>query len=189
MLHYLREQRPDIRWIGIDFSPAKAAFLDGNCPAVAAVCGDALRLPFAAGRFDAVIYRDVLHHVNWARREVLEEGLRIARAGGVVIVIESNGRTPLNRLFQWLTPAERGLRDSTARSLVALGSALGNARLEYVEASFLVRAVGYVVGWPDGARRWLARIAYAAAVCWERTVEALVPRRGWTYMMMSVRRG
>jgi hypothetical protein len=120
---------------------------------------------------------------------VLAEGWRVTRPGGMVIVLESNGRTLLNRLFQWLYPGERGLRDSTRTTLANLGRRLGNPTIEYVEASFLVRAIGFVVGWPKGAAAWLVRPLYRAAACWETLVERLTPQRRWTYMMMSVRRG
>jgi ubiquinone/menaquinone biosynthesis C-methylase UbiE len=188
MLPYLRNRRPDVDVVGLDLSQEKVRFLRHHCEGARVTCGDALQLPFAAGQFDAVLYRDVLHHVNWAREQVLAEGWRVLRPGGVVIVLESDGHTVLNRLFQWLYPAERGLRDSTRSTLMALGCGLGSPSIEFVEASFLVRAVGFVVGWPRGLANWLVRPLYAGAICWERLVEWFAPRRTWTYMMMSLRR-
>jgi ubiquinone/menaquinone biosynthesis C-methylase UbiE len=187
VLSYLRERRPDVQLVGMDFSFSKLAFLAEHCPEATPVCGDAAVLPFAAGAFDAVIYRDVLHHVNWARRQVLEEGLRVVKPQGVVVIIEANGRTLLNRLFQRLYPAERGLRDSTRPKLAALVEGLGCQKIESVEASFLVRAIGFVIGWPAGAGKLLVWPVYAVARCWEVLVERLVPEPAWTYMMMSVR--
>jgi len=185
---YLRERRPDATCFGLDFSQEKVAFLSRHCPQTLPVCGDALSLPFETGTFDAVVYRDVLHHVNWAREQVLSEGLRVARHGGVVIVLESNGRTLLNRLFQMLYPAERGLRDSTWAGLMGMGTRMGRATVEYVEASFLVRAIGFVIGWPEGWAAWFVRPLYMCARFWEALVERLAPRSSWTYMMMCLRR-
>ena len=188
VIAYLRQRRPDARYFGLDFSEEKVRFLEEHCRHATSVCGDALCLPFGADAFDAVIYRDVLHHVNWAREQVVAEGLRVLRQGGVVIVLESNGRTLLNRLFQLLYPAERGLRNSTWAELTAMGTRMGRATIEYVEASFLVRAIGFVVGWPEGPGAWLVRPLYAAARMWEAIVERLAPRSSWTYMMMCLRR-
>lgn len=188
VIAWLCRQRPDLECVGLDFSEEKVRFLGGHCSGARAVCGDAQSLPFAEACFDAVVYRDVLHHVNWARQQVLAEGLRVLRPGGVVVVLESNGRTALNRLFQWLYPAERGLRDSTWSNLMALGNGMGHASIEHVEASFLVRAIGFVLGWPEGWRAWLVRPVYQAAEIWESLVKRCAPRRSWTYMMMCVRR-
>src|SRR5205807_10163941 len=52
------------------------------------------RLPFRSGTFDAVLVRDLLHHVP-DRRAVVSEALRVLRSGGSITVIEPNGRNPL----------------------------------------------------------------------------------------------
>jgi SAM-dependent methyltransferase len=188
-LLYLQRRLPDLELVGIDFSLEKVRFLGRSCPRSKAVCSDATSLPFGRRQFDVVLYRDLLHHVSWAREKVLTEGLRVLRNDGVVIVFESNGRTLLNRLFQRLYPAERGMRDSTPAQLLALGSRLGRPTIEHVEASFLVRALGFVVGWPEDAGRWLIRPLYMLARGCERLIECLIPRHCWSYMMMTLRHG
>jgi len=186
-LLYLQDRLPDLEFVGLDFSFEKTRFLSNCCTWSRAVCGDATSLPFARGQFDLVLYRDLLHHVNWARDRVLMEGLRVVKPDGVVIVLESNGRSLLNRIFQWLYPAERGLKDSTPSGLLALGNRLGKPTIEHVEASFLVRALGFMVGWREGTGGWLIRPLYGLARGWEKLMECLAPRHFWTYMMMSLR--
>jgi len=53
------------------------------------VRADASQLPFANGSFDAVVLKDVLHHVP-DRDAVLAEALRVLAPGGVCLVVESN---------------------------------------------------------------------------------------------------
>lgn len=186
-LLYLQHLRPDLQLIGLDFSIEKVRLMAEHCPRSKAVCSDAASLPFGEGQFDGVLYRDLLHHVSWSRDKVLTEGLRVLKRDGVVIVFESNGGTLLNRVFRWLHPAERGMRDSTFSRLLALGSRLGKPSIQYVEASFLLRALGFVFGWPEGRGRWLIRPFYVFAGIWERLVERVVPTRRWSYMMMTLR--
>lgn len=188
-LLYLRERLPGTTFVGMDFSVEKVRFLQENCPWSLAVCGDARSLPFDEALFDVVLFRDLLHHVNWAREAVLREGLRVIKPQGVVIVLESNGRTLLNRTFQLLHPAERGLTDSTRGNLLALGRRVGRPTIRHVEASFLVRAIGYLLGWREDARRWLLGPLYRLAQAWERLLESILPEHRWTYMMMTLRRG
>jgi ubiquinone/menaquinone biosynthesis C-methylase UbiE len=53
------------------------------------VRADASHLPFADSAFDAVVLKDVLHHVP-DRDAVLEEALRVLAPRGVCLVVESN---------------------------------------------------------------------------------------------------
>lgn len=88
----LAEASPHVRVVGVDFcrpmlelAAAKSARREGR--AVAFVEGDALRLPFADARFDAVSIAFGLR--NLARVEQgLEELLRVLKPGGRVAVLE-----------------------------------------------------------------------------------------------------
>jgi len=185
-LLYLRERLPGVQLFGADFAEAKVKLVHTADATCGAVCADATRLPFAGAQFDVVLYRDLLHHVHWARDEVVREGLRVVKPGGVLVVVEPNGRRLLNRVFRWLYAAERGSADTTPEQLLALGQRHGQARIEYIEATLLVRAVGFVLGWPPDRRQALLRPLYALASIWEKLIEAVIPRRRWAYLMMLV---
>jgi SAM-dependent methyltransferase len=183
-LVYLREERPDARYIGLDFSAAKISFASKSLPGPAYLCGDAQLLPFPSECFDFVFCRDLLHHVDFNRDGVVAEMLRVLVPGGTVAILEAQGATLLNRLFQLLYPAERGLANSSPESLLRLGAGCSKASLDFVEASFVVRALGFVLAW-EGDSRWrLPRnICYFAGNALESILERLVPRRNWPMML------
>jgi hypothetical protein len=88
-----------------------------------------------------------------------------------------------------LFPAERGMRFSRPSLLLELASPFGLATLDYVEPSFLIRAIAFFLGWPDdGFPQRVVFGCYAVAQLWERFVEKMFPRNRWTYMMMIVRK-
>lgn len=87
--------------------------LHGQGPAGAAsafVCGDARRLPFADGAFDAVTMFDVLEHIR-EDSAAAREALRVTRPGGVVLVSAPNTdwRYPFYRFMRPLCPPETEL--------------------------------------------------------------------------------
>jgi ubiquinone/menaquinone biosynthesis C-methylase UbiE len=186
-LLYLREQVPQFELIGLDFACEKVAYCRESGVATGCVCADATKLPFVSSLFSAVLLRDLLHHIDWARDEVMAEAVRALANGGVLIVLESNPYTILNTAFRVLFPAERGMVGSTRNKLHALGARFGSVVLEPVEASFLVRAVGFVLGWPAGWAKLLTWPFYAVAAVWERVISLLLPKSYWTYVMMVVR--
>jgi SAM-dependent methyltransferase len=187
-LWFLARERPTWRLFGVDLSPAKAAFLRAHVPMVGAAAADALRLPFADGAFDAVLCRDLLHHVNWDRGGVVSESLRVLRPGGYLLVLEGNGRTLLNRVFGLLYPAERGMKDSTPSSVRALLARYGEPALQFVEPSSVVRAAGFVFGWPRGIARVPAVAAYEVGTWWERITALALPRHRWVYMVITLQK-
>ena len=187
-LLYLRERLPGCFLAGLDFSLDKARFQWNHCHGTVAVCGDALRLPFRSESFDVVFCRDLLHHVHWAREEMLAEAMRLVRPGGSVLVFESDGRTLLNRLFRFCFPVEKGMRDSTPLKLIGLGKRFGDARLDWVEASFVVRAIGFFLGWPKGIARYAVAPVYALGAVWELVMAWLLPKRAWCYMLLCLRK-
>ena len=67
---------------------AARAFRDGGETRVTAVCGDAMRLPFAAGTFSVVLVQGGFHHVRPIMNEVLLEVRRVLRKGGLLVASE-----------------------------------------------------------------------------------------------------
>jgi ubiquinone/menaquinone biosynthesis C-methylase UbiE len=79
----------------IDVDPAEqhvarmnAAF-EGLARKARFVCADAAHLPFARGRFDAVVSMNALHHLkHW--KAVLEEALRVLKPSGKLVLADFN---------------------------------------------------------------------------------------------------
>jgi len=186
-LAFMALERPEIAYVGVDFSHAKTKFqlAQTGWPAV---CADATELPFASASFDVVLCRDLLHHVNWARDRVVAEALRVVRPAGRVVVMESDGRAPLNLVFRALYPIERGMRDSTPATLAALGRRHGPFTLTPIEATFLLRAVAFVLGAPRGFIKapliLLFNVLAALDAGWAR----LLPPRRWSYWELVIER-
>jgi SAM-dependent methyltransferase len=174
-LYHLRD-RGRLR-VGIDASAKKAAFAARHANARALVA-DAAALPFGEASFDAVLIRDLLHHVR-DRGRVLAEARRVLRHGGKLLLIEPNARSPLILLQAALIPAERGVLASTGKRLES----------ELLQAGFTIESQGAqqplplgrvlthprlpTQGAPIGAL--LSRLD-AAAAC-------LMPRRAWMYLL------
>jgi SAM-dependent methyltransferase len=95
------------------------------------VCGDATRLPFADGVFDAVGMFDVLEHVP-DDRAAAAEAMRVTRSGGVVLLSTPTAawRYPYFDLMRPVCPPERELM-----------AEWGHVRRGYAEAE-LVRIFG-----------------------------------------------
>ncbi|MCO5171739.1 MAG: class I SAM-dependent methyltransferase [Planctomycetes bacterium] len=168
---------------GVDRYPAKAAFARGRGPDLRLAVADAARLPFRDGSFEAVLLRDVLHHVE--RREVVvAEAWRVLAPGGALAVVEANVTNPLVLAQAAAVPAERGLLRSTpgriARELEGLPGR-GPLEVRMAQPLPLERVLlnpGF--GRPALACSPLARGALGAL---ERLAGAALPRRAWAYVV------
>src|SRR5208337_2387979 len=85
-LLYLQSLMPHVYFAGIDFSRSKVDFARQFFPQGHYHCADALSLPFADASFDLVFCRDLLHHVDFNRKGVMTEMVRVVRPGGAVAV-------------------------------------------------------------------------------------------------------
>jgi SAM-dependent methyltransferase len=96
---------PDAEVVVLDLDPALAD--QGPQSAGGFVCGDARRLPFADGAFDAVGLFDVLEHVQ-DDRAAAAEALRVTRPGGVVLLSTPTAawRYPYFPMMRPLCPLE-----------------------------------------------------------------------------------
>lgn len=81
---------PRAEVVTVDIDPALAAQAPGG-PNAHAVCGDACRLPFADGGFDAVTLFDVLEHVE-RDEQAAAEAVRVAAPGGAILLSTPTAR-------------------------------------------------------------------------------------------------
>jgi len=185
-LSFLHSISPDARLVGIDFSQDKIEFAQTKND-FEFVCGNALALPFPDQSFSVVLCRDILHHINWDRDGVVREAIRVAKTDGTVVFFEASGKTVLNRIFMFLFPIERGMRDSSVESLQALGLRHGKAVVKPIEASMIIRALGFVFGPPGKFPRNLLHPLYRMALVWERLMALFAPKHYWAYLMLTLR--
>ncbi|MGH9889579.1 MAG: class I SAM-dependent methyltransferase, partial [bacterium] len=90
---FVRAQRPDLRWIASDISPT---------PWVA-LAADAMRLPFAAARVDAVVGVDILHHLG-SPAAFFTECARVLRPNGRLVFVEPWVTSLSFPVYRWLHP-------------------------------------------------------------------------------------
>jgi len=137
----LRAMGIKARFFGVDFSCDKALFCNAQRLKDAFfMCADARTLPFRDRAFDIVFCRDLLHHVDDNRREVVAEMIRVSR--GKVIILEGNGDKFINFVFRLLSPQERGMKHSNIISMrKLLVSFKGEKEIRAREPSNLFRFI------------------------------------------------
>lgn len=168
----------------VDFSLPKVRFVAES--GVRAACAEATRLPFRDCSFDAILVRDLLHHVP-DRQGILAEAARVLRPGGRLTLIEPNGKNPIIAAMALAIRAERGMLVSSARRALAEARAAGlvDLRVEERQPLPLSRIVlHYRLGAP-GLARWSAVRAVLRGL--ER-LAALLPRSLWSYFVLSAAR-
>jgi SAM-dependent methyltransferase len=114
--------------VGVDLSVAmlrKLVAKSGGAAPFPIVAGDATTMPFRDAAFDSVVMRHVLHLIpKW--RDVVEELVRVARPGGIVLV-NHGGFSGLGREIR------RKVEEFVGRPLPAAG--LGWERWQDLEAA------------------------------------------------------
>jgi len=80
------------RTVTLDYDAAAAVHLRGGYPRLAAVRGNAVKLPFAAGAFDAVVCLQVIEHL-WDQPALVDECARVLAPGGPLVVSTPNRLT------------------------------------------------------------------------------------------------
>ena len=168
---------------GLDYSRHKVDFAKLQVPEASFVCADAAAIPFDDGYFDAVLCRDVLHHLA-DRRAALHEIRRVCKKSGTVWIFEPNAANPLMWLLAKLRPHERGLLANSPRSLRDLvGAHFSDVSVEMrqpmpIYRLLLHQQLGLATLGQYG-------IVDALAAFWDRTLALLTPRRWWAYIVVK----
>ena len=121
---------------GIDISLRALDVARSTHPRVEYRAYEGLEFPFEAGTFDFVFAICVLHHVSpkeW--RRFVGEMARVARPGGVVVVVEHNRLNPLTRLVTLRCPFDEGITLVPRRRAQRL---LADAGLHEVASDFIL---------------------------------------------------
>lgn len=171
--------------VGSDLFERKLAFARGQGVPARFVCADALALPFRTGAFEAVLCRDLLHHLEDQER-ALTELRRVCKPAGTVWVIEPNGRNPLVQGLALVRPHERGQLRNSIESLTALlARHFADVEIDVRQPFPLHRCLlHYQFGFPRLASRSLCRALLDAL---DRAFTALWPRRAWAYIVARLR--
>lgn len=172
--------------IALDLIPEMGAAAREKRSGLPYVVASADRLPFKAGRFDAVVADGVLHHlkVQGILAEGIEESARVLRPGGRLCVFDRNGSLLSRALFSafvamnkavrlWMpyyassaTGQERSLgrkdKEIIARSGFRMVSSRNVSSFPFFLAIVLSNAAGYFGGARRGAR-WRGRLFPPAA--------------------------
>lgn len=173
--------------VGIDVDPERIALARENLPGMELTVGSAEALPFEGGRFDHVIIRDVLHHLDDPAR-ALEECRRVLEPGGRLDVLEPCRNNPLVLAHALTAPGERGeLRSTPGRLLELIGASFEVEALHRHQALPLHRLVFHPsLGWPEAPLSMVPRRLVATI---ERLAERVMPEALFAYIHVRARRG
>jgi SAM-dependent methyltransferase len=91
------------RVVGVDSSPAMIRAAQGVCPDFSFVVNDGGQLPFAAGKFDAVLLFAVLTRIpdDAAQKILLAEFKRTLRPGGLLLISDYPLQTDVRNLERY----------------------------------------------------------------------------------------
>jgi SAM-dependent methyltransferase len=173
--------------VGIDRYVEKIRFAVRAVPGARGVVADAVALPFRDASFASVLIRDLLHHLP-DPRGATAEAARVLSPGGVLLLLEPNGRNPLVALQARVVPAEAVLRRFTPASVLAAldGLPLEPVRVEMAQGFPLRRLVfHYRFGVPALGR---TRAGAAIVGALERLGERVLSRSRWSYTVVRTRR-
>jgi len=170
---------------GIDLFDDKIEFARRRLPSCSFIAGSAEQLPFSNGRFDHVIVRDLIHHLDEPSRAV-DEIVRVLVAGGRVDVLEPCGYNPLIALHAITRPAERlELRSNATYLRDLLGSRLQIETVRHHQAFPIHRLIFH----PDVGRPALATNPIARRVTekLEQFSSWIMPKWAWAYIHVRAR--
>ena len=186
-LLYLNALNNSLNYTGIDFSKEKIEAFQGFPENILGIVADATQLPFTDEEFDFVFLRDVLHHIDWARTQVMDEAWRVLKRGKTLIVFEANPFSPLNVIFWNLYPVERGMKNSSRKEMFELLNKYGSCSIEYLEPGYLVRAVSFIF-WKSGSENILARYLLLPVCNIIEKLMYLMPKSFWPCRLYTIKK-
>jgi SAM-dependent methyltransferase len=165
---------------GVDLFPDKVRFAQERLPKCHFLTASVYELPFDAGRFDHLLVRDLVHHLEEPDRFV-DECRRVLKAGGRIDVLEPCRYNPLIFLHAVTNQAERGELRSTLPFLSRLLSRHFDVVLQDRRQPMPIHRIVFhpTLGWPALAERSGVRALVDGA---ERLAGRLVPRAMWAYL-------
>lgn len=166
--------------VGVDLFEDKLAFARGRLEGCEFVKASAYELPFESARFDHVIVRDVIHHLDEPDRAMVEIA-RVLSPGGRVDVLEPCRNNPLILVHALSHKEERGELRSTLTFLRALvGRHFEVERTLRLQALPIHRLVLHPeMGRPALGRRPFVRRALEVL---EGAAEKVMPAWSWAYV-------
>ncbi len=169
--------------VGVDVAPERVAFAARAVPECRFLVADGAQLPFAAGSFDQVLIRDVLHHVA-DPGPLLAECDRVLDRGGRLDVLEPCRYNPLIFMHGLLDAHERLELRSTRSYLHRLISARFDVVRVTTHQAFPFHRVLFHprVGARSVANRALVRWWLGAV---EATADRLLP--SWMHAYLHLR--
>jgi SAM-dependent methyltransferase len=185
---YLSKLYPSYKYVGIDYSFEKVVYSKKINLELTLIAGDGLSLPIKKKSIDRILIRDVLHHLDSFREELIYGALELLREDGVLMVIEGNVKEPFGRIYSKIFKAERGMQNSTPEKFGKLCSRFGCEVIIYKEPTFLIRTINYFIGWDDRpVLKVFYKVFYGFAFGLEEVISKFVDKNGYGYMIAFIR--
>lgn len=171
--------------VGVELFEDKIRFARERLPACTFLVASGTDLPFEAGSFDQVIFRDVIHHMPEPEK-ALREARRVLAPGGRIDVLEPCRNNPLILAHALTNAVERGeLRSSVSYLRGLLEAEFDLESVQKLQPFPIHRLVFHPsMGRPALAERPLARSLVGA---FERALGLALPRSVWAYIHLRSR--
>ncbi|HNU71441.1 MAG TPA: class I SAM-dependent methyltransferase [Thermodesulfobacteriota bacterium] len=174
---------------GVDINSTEIDFARRRFPHDQFFVGDGAAIPLPGETFDVVFCRDLLHHLELSKQQVIiQEMARLTRVGGRIVIIESNARNTVIRVFGTVVKVERGVLFSTPERIEVLVREMPNLTaaapgIIFAEPCNLFRIIlHYKSGFPGLARYTLVREILR---CMNDAAARVLPANRWAYMIVT----
>lgn len=185
-LYHMLHMQGIFPYVGIDFSYHKIQFAKAQDKKSKSffIQGNALQLPFKDSSVPNILCRDVFHHLDPMRDKLLAEMWRVLSKGGSLFIIETNYNCFINRLFSFVCPKERGLKNSTpARMMKLIVKIDPSVSLKMHRSLELHRVVyHYSYGFPFLKLRIFSKVLQLL----ENLITSILPEGFYSHMMIKL---